>query len=126
MDLKSSMSKVAETLAKFALLEERHQQIAATTNRILERIEKMEERQRLSEVSHNTLGRLFDNIDKQAGKIEALERTSIEDKARTDGAFKTIRVLWVLMGGLMMWAGSRILSTLVATPILSAPILPPL
>lgn len=44
-DMKASMSKMADALAKIAVLEERHQTMTSTQMRILEKLEKIDERQ---------------------------------------------------------------------------------
>lgn len=44
-DMKASMSKMADALAKIAVLEERHQVMTSTQMRILEKLEKLDERQ---------------------------------------------------------------------------------
>jgi vacuolar-type H+-ATPase subunit E/Vma4 len=44
-DMKASMSKMADALAKIAVLEERHQVMSSTLMRILEKLDKVDSRQ---------------------------------------------------------------------------------
>lgn len=50
-DMKVSMSKMADALAKIAVLEERHQVMSSTLMRLLEKQEKIDERQNALELS---------------------------------------------------------------------------
>lgn len=50
-DMKASMSKMADALAKIAVLEERHQVMTSTQMRILEKLEKLDDRQNSLEMA---------------------------------------------------------------------------
>lgn len=51
-DMKASMSKMADALSKIAVLEERHQTMAANMLHITEKLEKIAERQSSLELAH--------------------------------------------------------------------------
>jgi predicted nucleic acid-binding Zn-ribbon protein len=51
-DMKASMSKMADALSKIAVLEERHQTMSATMLRVMEKLEKIAERQSSLELEH--------------------------------------------------------------------------
>lgn len=56
-DMKSSMSKMADALAKIAVLEERHQVMSATMLRIMEKLENLDAKQNeltLAQVKQDT------------------------------------------------------------------------
>lgn len=50
-DMKASMSKMADALAKIAVLEERHQVMSSTLMRILEKLDKVDARQNSLEMA---------------------------------------------------------------------------
>lgn len=115
-DIKSSMGKIAEALTRLAVLEEKHTSVAQATNKILERIERIERTQHESEISKETFSRLFTAIETGQTQLNALQLNYATDKAKQEGVVKTIKALWFVVGGLVLWAGSRLFMMAVASP----------
>lgn len=73
-DMKTSMSKIADAVIRLAVLEDRHINSTAVMDKMIVRMEKMEERQ------------------------HAYELAKTASEARVDGAVKTLRFFWVICG----------------------------
>lgn len=105
-DIKGSMGKVADALTVLAVLGEKHQTVAETTNRILSRIEKMEERQIIMDKREFALTELTRRLDSSEGKIEEGEdrlKTLEDDKNTQNGQIKgmtsTVKLIWAVLAG---------------------------
>ena len=103
-EMKGVLSKVVEALNQLALLNERQQQMQTTTDKILSRIERIENRQHKSDVENagNT---------KASQRLQELEKAVLEmhiegerHKAQVKTAMWMVRSAWaVLAGGGATW-----------------------
>lgn len=78
-DMKSSMSKMADALAKIAVLEERHTTMAQTMVRIMEKLETLDKRQ------------------------YELEITQVRQETTVRVTVKAIQVAWAVIGAGVMY-----------------------
>lgn len=102
-DVKAIMHKMADTLTRMALLEERQHGTASTTEKILDRLDKIE----LS-LHRNEVAQASNNVS--ASRVEALEKGFRElhvererDKARFQTVVWLVRAIYAVggVGGLM-------------------------
>jgi len=100
-DMKGSMSKVAQALTTLAVLEERHQTVAATTNKILSRIEKIEERQINMDKREFSMIELAKKVDTAESRVKLLEDQRNLQTGQINGASGVIKVLWAVLGGVV-------------------------
>lgn len=78
-DMKASMSKMADALSKIAVLEERHQTMAANMLHVTEKLEKIAETQNALQLEHV----------KQATTVKV--------------TVKAIQVIWGVIGGAVLY-----------------------
>jgi hypothetical protein len=87
-DMKASMSKMADALSKIAVLEERHQTMAASMLHITEKLEKTAERQAVLEMAHM----------KQDTTIKV--------------TVKAIQLIWGVVGGAVLYGAWQVVKML--------------
>lgn len=105
-DIKGSMGKVAEALTVLAVLGEKHQTVAETTNKILSRIEKMEERQVAMDKRQFAIAELTRRVDlneskmaEEESRINKLESDKDIQNGQIKGMATAMKILWAALGG---------------------------
>lgn len=88
-DMRHSIEKMADALIKLALLEERHQVTQS-------RVEKVE-----------------DKLAEYQRKLNEVEIAQITHMAKLKGMTSTLRILWVVVGGVVAAVVSKIILTVI-------------
>ena len=102
-EMKSAMKDVAAALTKLAVMEERYTTFAGIVGKVLERLEKVEDRQRKFEVHSELFERLLTRFEMMDARTQTLERnqvvltTSLETAGKTSALWA--KILWAVCGG---------------------------
>ena len=103
--MKSLMSRMVETISRISVIEERQNAVVQSTNKAIERMEAIADRQHASEIA--TAGAVG-----QAEKVKTLEKAvsdlQVENErnhARFDALVWVIRIMWVAGGAVAGIAG---------------------
>lgn len=97
-DMKSLMSRMVETMSRITVIEERQHAASEATNKALERMEQITERQHAYELANagNT------SVVSQVGRIETVIRELHVESERNKARFGTVvwmvRGLWAIVG----------------------------
>lgn len=96
VDIKTSMSKIADALTKIAVLEEKHQTVSTVQIKMIEKVDGLEKRQ------------------------AALELTNAAHVSAVQTASKAVAVAWAVLGaGILALAAKIITSFAVAAPVVA-------
>ena len=96
-DIKGSLSKVADALTKLAVLEERHQTVQSTTNKILSRMERMEERQQMVDKREYAMEEMGARLKKSEDTLIVMQRDKHIQEGKVSATLLGVRMLWALL-----------------------------
>lgn len=115
-EIRSSISKIAEALTRLAVLEEKSHSHAATLERVVLKVDRIEERQRDAETIRDVVARNTQRIEMVEAKAEATKIGQIEFNAEVKGITKTIKVMWTAFGAGVLYLGSQLYTFLSTMP----------
>lgn len=88
-DMKSSMAKIADALTKIAVLEERHQVMQAAMNRIVEKLDAIDQRQATLEIEH------------------------VKQQTTLKVSLRSLQVAWAVLGSGMLYGAWQVVKMIV-------------
>lgn len=110
-EMKDVMGKVADALTRLALVEDRQHSVAQTTNRILEQVEALRERQHAGELANTTNGQNAIRIAELDQAVRELHVDNERHKASLKTASTLIKAAWaagVGMAAIVAWLASHL------------------
>lgn len=96
--IKEDISKIAEAMTRIAVLEEKHAVYAISQDKVVTRLERVEDRQRDSEVQANMIGQLTGRLEGLDSRLKTVEGVQTTATARIDGAMWLARTLYGIVG----------------------------
>lgn len=104
-DIKSLMGKLVDVVSRFALLEERQQSTAEVTNKILERVERIENHQHQMDVRNARTSDHSERIKNLEVAFREVHIDSERHKTRMQTSVWMMRGAWAVIGSfLAAWA----------------------
>lgn len=96
-DMKNSMSRVADALTKFAILEERHTNFTTTFAK-----------------AHSDLLEQTSNLAK---RVTDLEKEQIRSETRVQSAMTAVKVIWIVFGGAFTFVIGKMIGVSIGAPL---------
>lgn len=113
-DIKGTLNKIADAVGRLAVLEDRQMNTTAVSAKMLERLERMEDRQRTAEVATSGYDRmiiLVEGIDKRVKEVEVAQiKSDTSIKAYT----RAVQIIWTILGSGLLIGGGKLLSMIMA------------
>ena len=99
-DMKSLMARMVDTLGRIAVIEDRQQAMAQSTEKVLEKLELVVEKQHRYEVSEAESKNISARMKSAETDIKALSEKQSEAQASFKTAIWMGRALWVGLAGI--------------------------
>lgn len=96
--IRNSMGQIAEAITRLAVLEEKHQGIVTIVNKVVDKVDALEDRQAKNEMHRELVLQFVEEVKKLGAAIGQMQLDQASMRGQAKGASKVVQVMWTVMG----------------------------
>lgn len=112
-DMRSDVKVIAEAITRLAVMEERSQTLAASLERVASQVEKIDERQRNSEITRDVMVQVSTRLAAVEEKVDTTYVSQVKFEAKVQGMSNTLKVMWAAFGTGVLYIGGNVIQLVV-------------